>query len=208
MEMAETLNIYHKLNNFRTSVETIRKDKKGYNYKYADINEVIKIITEPLSNNGLIDVDTTYKDENGQLWLETKLINIDKPEEFLKIETPLLLKNPNDPQALGSAITYCRRYNRVTLLGLEQEDDDGNAAKSGPQKKEVDPRLQAAKDKLKSRLKAKGIIDTQHQKGFAEFVKTKGYDIFTNINHIEQLANNDALLNNLTSQFLGNKTVA
>jgi hypothetical protein len=41
-----------------------------------------------------------------------------------------------DPQKLGSAITYYRRYAIVTLLGLvTEEDDDGNAASPPPVKK-------------------------------------------------------------------------
>jgi hypothetical protein len=33
-----------------------------------------------------------------------------------------------DMQQLGSAVTYARRYQLVSLLGLEAEDDDGNYA--------------------------------------------------------------------------------
>jgi len=42
----------------------------------------------------------------------------------------------NDPQSIGSAITYARRYSISTMLGLVQSDDDGNAAsgKSSKQK--------------------------------------------------------------------------
>jgi hypothetical protein len=128
--MSEKENIYQKLNNFRTTVGAIRKDKDNtyHKSKYADINTVIEVINPALSELGLIDIDTTKKDENGKTWLNTKLINIDNPEEYLEIETPLLLKDSNNPQALGSALTYARRYNRVTLLGLEQDDDDGNSA--------------------------------------------------------------------------------
>ena len=36
---------------------------------------------------------------------------------------------PNDPQALGSATTYARRYALSALVGVcSEEDDDGNAA--------------------------------------------------------------------------------
>ena len=34
----------------------------------------------------------------------------------------------NDPQALGSAITYARRYGLQSICGIGVEDDDGNAA--------------------------------------------------------------------------------
>ena len=35
----------------------------------------------------------------------------------------------NDPQGMGSAITYCRRYALTAMLGLVTEDDDGEAAR-------------------------------------------------------------------------------
>jgi hypothetical protein len=36
-----------------------------------------------------------------------------------------------DPQGIGSAITYARRYTLASIVGVATEDDDGNAA-SGP----------------------------------------------------------------------------
>jgi len=223
--MAEKTNIYQKLNNFRTSVEAIRKDKKGYNYKYADINEVLKVITEPLSEVGLIDVDTTKIDENGQMWLETRLINIDNPEEFLKIETPLLLKDKNNPQALGSALTYARRYNRVTLLGLEQEDDDGNAAAGKTQQnqaqqtypkpkqtqqkvqqpKQAQPDLKTLKTQLMNIISKKGVVGTDAILDFIEFLATKGYDCKTNMQHIYNLIKNQNLLDEYVDEYLSSK---
>lgn len=175
--MAEkTENIYQKLNNFRVKVEAIRKDKENpyHQSKYADINTILETITDKLSEIELIDVDTTYKDENGQLWLETKLININNPEEFLKIETPLLMRDKNNPQALGSALTYARRYNRVTLLGLEQEDDDGNTA-AGKGQNYPEPK--------KQQVKKKELTPAQQQ--FASFIKREGissnlFEDFTN----------------------------
>ena len=42
---------------------------------------------------------------------------------------PLKLKDPDDAQKLGSAITYARRYGLQAMLGMVgEEDDDGNKA--------------------------------------------------------------------------------
>ena len=38
----------------------------------------------------------------------------------------------NDPQKLGSAITYYRRYTLASLLALQAEDDDAQSAKPKP----------------------------------------------------------------------------
>jgi hypothetical protein len=160
-------------------VGAIRKDKTNpyHKSKYADINAVLAVITEPLSQAGLVDIDTTRIDENGNMYLITRIVNIDDPNEFIEIETPLLLKDKNNPQALGSALTYGRRYNRVTLLGLEQEDDDGNNAAglrhNSTQKKEDEENIRSNFLKL--------LISENVPKNkwgdFAEWMKAAGYDI-------------------------------
>jgi hypothetical protein len=44
------------------------------------------------------------------------------------IESSIALPVLSDPQKLGSAITYFRRYTLQSLLSLMAEDDDGNKA--------------------------------------------------------------------------------
>ena len=44
------------------------------------------------------------------------------------ITSSLVLPPLDDPQKLGSCITYYRRYTLQSLLGLQAEDDDGNKA--------------------------------------------------------------------------------
>ena len=43
------------------------------------------------------------------------------------IESSMHLPDIADPQKIGSAITYYRRYTLQSLLALQAEDDDGNA---------------------------------------------------------------------------------
>jgi hypothetical protein len=47
------------------------------------------------------------------------------------------MKDLNNPQQQGSAITYSRRYALASIFNLNQEDDDGNAAASQPTQKMV-----------------------------------------------------------------------
>ena len=187
------INIYQKLNNFNTMVGAIRKDKTNpyHKSKYADINDVLEAIREPLSTNGLVALQTTIRKDD-IFYLNTKIINIDNPEEFVEIDIPLLYQG--DMQKLGSAITYARRYGLVTLLNLEQEDDDGNKAEgldkenaNKQNNKQQHPKpnnnnqntaeiLKNKKKELSSYLKIKGIpIDAQPN--FIEFLKSKNYDV-------------------------------
>jgi hypothetical protein len=49
-------------------------------------------------------------------------------ETGTSVSSEIDLPQLNDPQKLGSAITYYRRYTLQSLLGLQAEDDDGNKA--------------------------------------------------------------------------------
>lgn len=53
--------------------------------------------------------------------------------EFIGAFQPMPSKD-NSPQAIGSAISYARRYGRLGILGQAAEDDDGNAAEGKDKK--------------------------------------------------------------------------
>lgn len=119
---------------FQASVKPIHKDKRAriesakgkYEYTYADLASVIDAIRAPLSAAGLaVSQPTIFKD--GGLWLRTVLVHTSG--EFLESFYPLP-NNPGSPQAMGSAITYARRYTLASILGIvTEDDDDGRKAK-------------------------------------------------------------------------------
>lgn len=95
--------------------------------KYADLSEVIEAVKEPLNKNGIAFLQIVDESESGAV-VETTLIH--ESGEFLSGRTPVLTSKPNDPQAMGSAITYSKRYGLQAILGLPTEDDDGERAMS------------------------------------------------------------------------------
>lgn len=99
--------------------------------KYADLGSCIDVMRPLLSKHGLSFTQLTEMKE-GQLVLVTSLRHSagEQVDGFYPI-------NPtkNDPQGMGSALTYARRYALCAMFGLAAEDDhDGNAA-SAPTKK-------------------------------------------------------------------------
>lgn len=103
------------------------KDAENPYFKssYADLASVWDACRSALSKNGLAVVQTTTDCEFGKIRLVTRLIH--KSGQWIK--SALLLKPmKDDPQALGSAITYGRRYSLAAMVGVAPEDDDGNAA--------------------------------------------------------------------------------
>ena len=102
------------------------KDSQNPFFKsdYADLASVWGACRDALAKNGLavtqtlagtpesVEVITTLMHISGQ-WINGKLTI--KPVKI-------------DPQAIGSAITYARRYALAAMVGVAPDDDDGNAA--------------------------------------------------------------------------------
>lgn len=92
--------------------------------KYADLNALREVIREPLALNDLsvIQLPRFYDKE---VEVETMLMH--KSGEFIA-ETLRMPVGQTTAQAVGSALTYCRRYSLSAILNLAADDDDGNAA--------------------------------------------------------------------------------
>nr|MBP9898574.1 ERF family protein [Gemmatimonadales bacterium] len=87
---------------------------------------ILEAVEDPLHAQGLILVQRLVDD--GGLALVTELIHAESGESINSYAS-VVCAEPNNPQKVGSAITYYRRYSLLTLLNLTpEEDDDGNAA--------------------------------------------------------------------------------
>lgn len=117
------MSVLIKLDKFRQEVGKVKKDGNNPFHKssYATLDSVIQTIEEPMKAAGIGYYQTT--EEKG---LATVIYDVEKPDSTFCGFIPFL--GATDMQKLGSAITYARRYGLVTMLGLEQEDDDGNHA--------------------------------------------------------------------------------
>jgi hypothetical protein len=101
-------------------------DSRAYTFKYAPLDAVLAAVREPLSQNGLAIAQILDGDD-----LVTLLLH--EGGGRLEGRAPLPYKNGDTIQALGSAITYMRRYALQAILGIAaEEDDDGDrASKAG-----------------------------------------------------------------------------
>lgn len=114
--------IYKKLLEFQKLGVTIKKGSTNPHYRstYANLNEVLDKVKPELNKMGVVIVQKP--DANG-LWTV-----LHDTEDDSVVECYLPFVQMTDAQKLGSNITYNRRYSLVTLLGLEDEDDDGQRA--------------------------------------------------------------------------------
>jgi len=101
----------------------IKKDSINpfYNKKYATLDAVIDATAEALRKNGLIVIQTMQDDS-----LVTTLAHTSG--QWIS-GSALLHAVKQDPQGMGSAITYARRYGycAITQCSPSDEDDDGNS---------------------------------------------------------------------------------
>ena len=130
------------LANVKKEVGTLSKTATNpfFKSKYFDINSLIEQIEPLMEKNGLLLLQPI---EDGKV--VSVIYHI---ETEMSVNSSMLLPNLQDPQKLGSAITYYRRYTLQSLLGLQAEDDDGNKA-SAPVKidvKGLETRLNACLD--------------------------------------------------------------
>ena len=92
--------------------------------KYADLASCIDAAKTALAANGLAVVQSTDFD-NDRLVLITTLMH--SSGQWIDSKYPIQPVK-NDPQGMGSAMTYSRRYAFCAITGIAADDDDGNAA--------------------------------------------------------------------------------
>ena len=114
--------MYNKLYKLQLEIGIISKDVTNpfYKSKYFDINSLIGQLQPLLKKHGLLLL---------QPILDNKVYSIIREingEGY--VDSYINLPDISDPQKLGSAITYFRRYTLQSLLALQAEDDDGNKA--------------------------------------------------------------------------------
>lgn len=130
MEKSETIkNLANSLALFQMKMDKIPKDSLNpfFKSKYASLSTILEHTQVALSECNL--ALSQFPDGNG---LTTILIHTESGE-FLQASYNMPVAKQNDPQAVGSSITYARRYAYGSVLGLNiDDDDDANKASEKP----------------------------------------------------------------------------
>lgn len=118
---------------FNMKVQRIEKDSANPHFKnrYASLDGILDEVRPLLAEQGLSILQMPSGDgENFKL--TTMLIHISG--EWIESDSLAMRPTKNDPQGIGSATTYARRYGVSSFLGLStgEIDDDGNAASQQP----------------------------------------------------------------------------
>jgi hypothetical protein len=102
--------------------------------RYADLAGVWDACREPLASNGLAVIQTPG--EIGDKTIELTTILAHESGEWIQSTFTIPVSKP-DAQGVGSAVTYARRYALAAMVGIVQDDDDGNAATGPAPRKQV-----------------------------------------------------------------------
>ena len=117
--------------NFQSLVDPIKKtgENEHLHSTYADLVSVWAAIRAPLEQCGLLVLQEPHPNARGAM-VTTTVIHVESGE--WRRSTLFIPARKADAQAFGSALTYCRRYGVMTVLGLLTTDDDGHAATEMP----------------------------------------------------------------------------
>ncbi|QCW18512.1 Erf-like ssDNA annealing protein [Escherichia phage vB_EcoS_W011D] len=117
------------LHKARSQFVKVKKDRQNTHLKnkYATLDSVLDAITPALTDSKLMVMQDMIENHEGgaKLKVETTVIHISGQWAKFYSEIPIV---KNDPQGVGSAFTYARRYALAAAFGLSQADDDAQIA--------------------------------------------------------------------------------
>ena len=150
MVLEEKLNLIQKLAKIRKIADVVSKDKRGYNYSYADITEILAKVRAGMDKYGVslipmivpgtssisqnVTVNTKF-DKTGKPYEQTttemlfnsemvfKWMNDEDPKESIEVPWHVVGSQGDPSQAMGSGLTYCTRYFLTNYFQIPQDND-------------------------------------------------------------------------------------
>lgn len=126
------VHLYSAILKAQSKIETVRKNGENPHFrsKYATLDEIWETVRKAVNEAGLV-VFCTIERQDGERVMVTHLAEVTSGEE-IACAFPIAAA-ANTPQAIGSALTYARRYTLTALLEIvtgDGADDDGAAAEN------------------------------------------------------------------------------
>lgn len=178
-------------------------DTGKYKYKYATLDQMIQATEKALSEEGLVVWHTMALDGENKFAIVRASLRWAGSPETLVAEAAMPFPAPdgrmNPAQALGSILTYGRRYSYGALLGIAIEDDDDAARTPDPkgQPKKAEPPAAPREKKLSEILKDAGDA------GYLTPEQRKAYfDEATRLVDLAKATGKSADLSDLTARVL------
>ena len=164
--MAEDrLNIYQKLAKIRDIADVAVKDKRGYNYSYADITQILAKVKAGMKKYGISLIPTItpgtsqvsqlvtvnskftktgepYEQKTSEMLYQADMVfrwvDDEDPDGYLDVPWTVTGSQADPSQAFGSAMTYCTRYFLTNFFQIAQAAaEDVDAYRSRQKEAEV-----------------------------------------------------------------------
>ena len=153
------------------ATEAVKKasTNPAFKSRYADLAVVVEAVIPALNESGIAVIQSPSFD--GDLVSVTTMLLHESGSSV----TGTLSMRPTkmDPQGVGSAITYARRYSLLAMAGAAPEDDDGHAASQpGNDRAATPPISQDQADALRLEIEAVGADPAK----FLAFFKIKALE--------------------------------
>lgn len=162
--MEEKLNIVQKLAKIRAMADVVSKDRRGFNYSYADIVNILAKITAGMKKYNVslipqivpgtasieaVTTTNTKFDKKGNAYDNTvtemlvkadmvfRWVNDDDKDDYIDVPWFVTGSQADPSQAFGSGLTYCTRYFLTNYFQMAQSDLDVDAYRSKQKEAEV-----------------------------------------------------------------------
>lgn len=156
-EKNEKLNLIQKLAAIRKIASAVSKSKKGYNYTYSDITEILAKVTAGMDKYGVSLIPSivpatgkveqnvvvnTKVDKQGKPYTQTvtemlasadmnyRWVNNDEPTEYIDVPWFVTGSQSDPSQAFGSGLTYTSRQFLTNFFQIAQVENDVDAYRS------------------------------------------------------------------------------
>ena len=206
MAETKTKNVYQKLLEARIKFLASSPEKSGMNmhmaFKYFELDDIVPIANKIFDEVGLISINNFTSDTANMI-----IVNTDNPDENIFFTAPFNQIQPivsnagkqatNEMQALGSSITYMRRYLYMIALDICEPDSIDAAAPTTkptepkapvtPPKKEDKPLTDSSSNatdlqikQMKDLLKRLREVDPSKEEWIAQIaVDTQGFKVIS-----------------------------
>lgn len=226
----ENLSLVQKLAKIRAISDVVKKNKKGYNYTYADVTQILANVTagmkkyrvslipsivpgtasisqNVISNTKVTKTGDAYENKSTEMIFSAEMnyrwINDDDSSEFIDVPWFTTGSMSDPSQAMASAQTYNLRVFLTSFFQIAQSDNDVDAYRS-KQKEAEEVENKAVVAELVSEIDkiVKNIVQSNPEKRdeMIEFISK--YAKNANYNAIKDLTTATNLINGLKEKYI------
>ena len=126
------MKLKNKIAFIQQAIDGLSKDASNpfFKSKYVELNQIIDAL-RPMELEQKISITMPLTTIDGRPAVSLVITDLETDEAQT---SSIVIPDLQDPQKMGSAITYFRRYSLMSFFNLKAEDDDAESTKPAPSK--------------------------------------------------------------------------